>query len=789
MKRLLLFWLFSFSAFAFAQTNQYSGIKGKVLTADGKSAEAVTVLMRNTGKAAVTDENGLFEFSKIKEGDYLLVFSLMGFNKKEVKVKVQRGEDTMLSVQLEESYAELQQVIVQAKSGKYAETQPSPSLRLNTPLIEIPQNIQITTRQLLTDQGLVSMSEAIRTVSGIQKNYGGLNDITLNVRGVEVPYNLLRNGIGGYWWNQQEDIAMVEKIEFIKGPAGFIVNSFPPGGFVNMVTKQPVRQPVASIDEQFGSFNLFRLTTDWGGPFSKKSDFSYRFNAGIHKQDRAFQYGNAERYFVCGAIKYDASKKNTLTGEFNFMRGRTLGNNDLVPSRDGKMFSLPRNFAVANAKTDTMIVHDSYFRLQAAHKFNDNWTLNLLLGYVHGIWGQGYRLSADGDHPVTNDTLYRNVYWDDWRNFSKVAQVYLNGSFYTGKKVEHRILGALDFNDLGYNDPWINVEGKSFGLYIPSPNYYVNPALLTNITDQDVDKIDFKNYSAYLEDLIKINEKFIVTMAGRFMHEDVKLGGSWVPVYQQRTSYNVFTPRVALSWLFSDDFSIYSLYDQFFIPEFERNYQHKPFDPLTGSNAEAGVKKYFFSKKLNTSLSIYRIIANNALSSDPLHPDNFIQTAQYVHKGVEADIAGNITPALMVSANYAFTDARVSEGDSNQLGKKKLGTPDHSGNLWMKYRLLNGKFKGFSFSLGYQYMGRRSALYMNDPGKNVYLPVYNLFDAAISYQQEKFNVGLNVYNLTNIQYAREGYFNTANNEWRYTPGEPINFRLSVGVNLVSLKKK
>jgi outer membrane receptor protein involved in Fe transport len=68
------------------------------------------------------------------------------------------------------------------------------------------------------------------------------------------------------------------------------------------------------------------------------------------------------------------------------------------------------------------------------------------------------------------------------------------------------------------------------------------------------------------------------------------------------------------------------------------------------------------------------------------------------------------------------------------------------------------------------------------------LPVYNLLDAAISYHNEKFNISLNVYNITNIKYATFGAFNSDTDEWRYTPGEPVNFRLSFGVNLLRKKK-
>jgi len=200
----------------------------------------------------------------------VIIFSLVGFESKEVSVNVKTGEENFVKAQLEQNYAELQKVIIESRSPKYVETNPSSSLRLNMPLNEIPQNISVTTNQLLTDQGLVTMSEAFRTVSGVQRN-GDLNDIAFNIRGVDNFFNIYRNGIGQYVWNQQEDIAMIEKIEFIKGPAGFITSNFPPGGFLNIVTKQPVREPVASVTATYGSFHLFRFTTDWGGAFSKKS--------------------------------------------------------------------------------------------------------------------------------------------------------------------------------------------------------------------------------------------------------------------------------------------------------------------------------------------------------------------------------------------------------------------------------------------------------------------------------------------------------------------------------------
>jgi iron complex outermembrane receptor protein len=73
-----------------------------------------------------------------------------------------------------------------------------------------------------------------------------------------------------------------------------------------------------------------------------------------------------------------------------------------------------------------------------------------------------------------------------------------------------------------------------------------------------------------------------------------------VPDYQQKTWYNVVTPRAGLTWLFSDDVSVYALYDQCFRAQMGKNFEQKPMKPLTGYNLETGLKRFFFDKKNGT---------------------------------------------------------------------------------------------------------------------------------------------------------------------------------------------
>ena len=777
-------------------TDSLGAISGKIITSDGQAAGYVSVHLKNISKGTVSDQDGNFEFRKIKPGSYVLSASLLGYKSIETIIEVKQNETTYTNIQLEITYATLLEVIVRSNArSRYIETIPSEGLRVNLPLAEIPQNIIITTHPLLADQGLITMTEALRTVSGIQTNYNSLNDYQLIIRGTVGQFNVLRNGVAGFWWNQQEDVEMLEKIEFIKGPSGFMMSMNEPGGIVNIVTKQPVEEKIARINAGFGSYNLFRLAADLGGAFSKKSNFSYRFNAGIHTQKRAFQFGEAYRYFTCGAVTYKVNQKTSVTAEYNRMFGKTSGNNDGLPSLNGQLFTLPRNFAVADANTDQYTVRDNYYRLQLRHNFNDNWHANFLAAYAQG-YAHNHLLYTDTEIPVSNDTLYRYFDFSNWYNSSKVAQAYIDGKFYTGKKMEHKVLAGLDYCKSYVNRlPRGIWDQRELGLYIPNPNYSINPDLLKNFDQSPLEEFQRGWVSLYLQDHIKISSKLVVTIAGRFTHAYIKWAGfDFIPEYQRNSKFNVFTPRAGLTWLFSENFSIYSLYDRCFVPpialpQSTGNIANKPFKPITGYNMETGLKSYFLDKKLGLNFSVYHIVKNNNLTADPANNGYYIQTGQIISNGIDLDITGNLTSAFTISANYAYNNAKITkDNDPNLIGIKNFGTPDHAVNLWVKYQLLSGKLKGLSFGFGYQYMGKRSALYFENPGTgNIYLPVYNLLDAAISYKNQKFNISLNVYNLTNSTYASNGFY-TWLNEWRYTPGEPVNFRLSFGISLLRNRK-
>lgn len=124
--------LLLFPGFAFSnnEDNDYGSIRGFVSTADGHAAVYVSVLIKNTGKGSITDDNGNFEFKKIKSGSYILHFSLSEYIDSSITVEVKQNETVFLRVQLRETFAELKKNNCRSKFSKICRDQ---NIRITAP--------------------------------------------------------------------------------------------------------------------------------------------------------------------------------------------------------------------------------------------------------------------------------------------------------------------------------------------------------------------------------------------------------------------------------------------------------------------------------------------------------------------------------------------------------------------------------------------------------------------------------------------------------------------------------
>lgn len=791
---LLLFLNFAVTL-SFSQTATVRGIVKDELD---HVLPGVNVVINGTSLGTMSTSTGEFEIENIPAGTHTLIMSMIGLEKHEQSIVLTAGSVKKLpTIILKESHQSMEEiVIVASREAEYVASHSSESLRLPVQLLEIPQNISVATKQSMKDFGIIGTAEMSRMTSGIIKRYGGSNDFAFTIRGTDATNNVFRNGIGGYWWNQQADAFMLDRVEFVKGPAGFMIGNSEPGGLLNEVTKQADGTKTREVMLGYGSWNLMRGGIDLGGYVTNKSKFSFRIVAGGQRTNANYNFYRSYRTYVTPSVRYTYKPGSYVQAELIRMDGHAKAdnNNNISFTGDDLLFPIKFNAADPNA-LNGIETDDTYLRLSNTHKFANGWTLRTQVADVHGIYmGDGMYVSASSKN---YDTLYREYWQIRWRNELQAAQTFIDGKFKTGNHIEHSILTGIDYGRTIVRSAWGEYNPDGWGtqleLIVADPVYDLDhDELSSGVEMYPEDDWGTQWLALYAQDHIKFFNKVIVTAAGRLSR--TKSWASW----DSTTVYNTkFTPRVGLTYLINDNMSLYALFDETFLPQTGRKQDRSLPEPLTGSNIEIGYKSQLAHKRLNLNASLFRTVKNNVLVQNP-QTSFYEERGQITSQGFEFDVTGNLTDNIVVNANYTFTDAKVTEDPDQQIvGFRNYGVAKHTGNAMVRYKFNTGKLIGLSLGTGMQLTGAKSAVWAGwtDPtDKDKSSPAYAIFDANIGYDLKHFSAYLNVYNLLNNRYMDSAWWNSGtvdednpdnntNGYYSFAAGQPLNFRITIGYKI------
>ncbi|MFH6602136.1 TonB-dependent siderophore receptor [Maribacter algicola] len=757
---------------------QSGGVKGKVVTEQQTPIANANITIENTSIGTMTDVNGEYQINDLEKGTHTVKASYVGFASRSIKVRVTANTVTLVpDLVMQEKQEQLDEVIVEGRQNQYVVREPSSTLRLKTEIAKLPQNIQVISSELLQDQQATSiMDGVIRNVSGVTMLEHWGHFARVNMRGFRLP--AFRNGVNvqDSWGPLSEDMGFVDRIEFVKGPAGFMMSAGEPGGFYNVVTKKPTEAFVGNVSLSCGSFDFYRGTFDFGGKLTENGKLLYRFNAMYQTGDSHRGNEDAERWGVAPALTYKFSYKTRITTELNLQRAESYIGAAYVfaPVVDG-YGSLDRNFKFTDTNYPASEIDELTFFTNFSHDFSDNWGFETRFAYLRydqegqSFWAWSIADNGDADRRVTQ--------WDAL-SVGKYFQTYFYGNFNTGG-ITHKLLGGFDFTEKKYWADFYNtvaIDVVPFNIYNP---------VYGNSTPLDFDRsvaVQHRNggdpYSGntvrayYLQDEIGfLNDKIRLTLAGRYT-ELLTLG--------KEDQDKKFSPRAGLSVDILPTLSAYALYDQSFLPANGVDFNGDTFDPIEANDIEGGIKKSFFNDKLKTSLGAYQITKQNVLVTDPEHPDFSIQLGEVRSKGIEFDVQGEITPELNVILNYANTNVEITEDtDESVIGERVAGHAKHVTNGWLNYNFAKTSvLKGFGASLGYQYQIDRSTWAWAADNQSD-LPDYFRLDGALLWKNNKFRVQLNVNNLLN-EYLYAGANYGTYLYWQSEPG--INGRVTVTYN-------
>jgi iron complex outermembrane receptor protein len=753
MKQFLFTILFCLlTLFAFAQ----AVVRGVVRQTDGPQAGAplggATVRSPQTSQVATTDSTGHFEL-RGHSAIMMLTVNHLGYLPQTVRVS---GSQVLTIGLTTDALTTLGEAVVTSKYYRqYTAQTVSSALRLQTPLLELSQNIQAVTPEVIFDQGSFNVTEGVsRNVSGVTRfeisnNLGPY----LLMRGGQIAS--LRNGVDLtpiYRGPVPDDAAIIDRVEFVKGPSSFMNNIGDPAGSFNTVTKQPTGASHYGLSAMLGSYDFYRLAADVGGKLLTSGKLQYRLNAMAMRSNSFVQGDFNKRLLVAPVLKYQFSDRTYLAAEYTF-QAFSYGLYSPIVMTPGGYGSLPRDFTISEASLPPIRVRDHSGFLTLGHQFNANWQLTARAAFLVDN-AEGIYLWVTGVNAANPNVLLRNPKYDLNRSQVLSQQAFVNGKFTTGA-LTHQLLAGVDANQKKFlaasyveYDKTLAGALVYYPLDVASPRYgaeipgYAPPTgLAARNTEQTI-----TYHSLYaLDEVALLGNKLRITPGLRYTAVQTS---NVVAGVASASRDQVVTPRLGISYSVLPSLSVYGLYDRTLVPQAGTTSTGAAIDPLQGANRELGVKKNWLDGRWTSAVALYYITRSSIIATDPNNSLYRIQVGENHAQGVDVDVVGQVVRGLNVVVNYAYTDSKIDQ-DVNPLlvGARTPLYVKHVHNTWLNYELPPRVVRGLSVSLGYQYQAGRGERYAVASPRAT--PDYFRLDGGVGWQSAHLKINLLLNNLLN----------------------------------------
>lgn len=761
-------------------------LSGRILNAEQQAITGASVTLQGTALGTITDADGQFVLTGITPGAYILSVSNVGYTAYTESLRISKGKNAFLNLQLSESKQELEEVLVSAAKNRYQVLSSNSSTRSNTPLLSTPQSVQVVSSEVLRDRQAFTLNEIAGSMTGMKANNGNGN---FQIRGFTAysPNDasfLLYNGIRGnlFLWSQQPLLYNIESVELLRGPSGALFSEGSPGGVVNFVTKKPLTEKRATVDLSLGSWAFGRASVDFTGPIDREKKLLYRAIVGYDRSESFRDYQEKKNLFIAPSLTYLVNSRSSLNLELNYAYSKAVqqyDNGSFIYTRPDGSFDFnhyPNNLTI-QSPTDYGKTRNMSATLTFDHQISDNLKLTVVERAVRNV------LDFTDHIPVgriRNDSISRG--YQDWLTdrFSLQTTAFATYTAKTGG-IGHQIIVGTDYNRYGWTENDYQYK-SSTRISILNPDYTGSvPDASVPADESDDNKRVTNLIGGYIQDQVSIGNKLKVLLSLRYDNYNAKETPLSDRDNKQGDELQAsgWIPRIGVVYLPVSNVSIYGTYLKSFNPQTSNNVlAGGPFPTRKATQYEVGSKADVLDNRLSATLSLYQINYANILTAAPTDENSHRQAAidGTRSRGGEFSLTGHVGPLSLITG-YAFNEhVLVSTTTYGKKGDRFANAPKHQINFWGKYALPSKLLKGFSVAAGMRYVSDQVGLLSN---QNFVFPSYTVLDAALSYQRQRFQVQLNAYNLANKHYftgSRSGMTLAG-------LGDPFNVRLGVSYQI------
>ncbi|NJO50169.1 MAG: TonB-dependent siderophore receptor [Leptolyngbyaceae cyanobacterium RM2_2_4] len=663
------------------------------------------------------------------------------------------GQGLVLAVSLGEAGTaadeEAIEVVVTGEQEEgYNPSNATTATRTDTPLRDIPQSITVVPRQALEDRRPRDLTEAVETASGVVSS-GSLFGAPAGARiirgfgGFDQAGNF-RNGSRDVDYFGLTPMGTIEQVEVLRGPASVLFGALEPGGIINVITRQPLDEPYYNVTLEAGNYGFYQPSIDLSGPLTADDTLLYRFIAGYQDTASYQDFANSSLITIAPSLTLNLGDSTNLNLYYEYIR--FLGDPPTfeVPILSDDSFP-PQDFFASypDLLSQEYITHKFGYVLN--HELNDTWQIrnSVAITLTENERVDVFATALEDDRFLTGFEIYD----DDGATYDNYfGQIDLLGEFDTGS-ISHELLVGFDFNRNVFAANEVLFSDDLPPLDIFDPDYDVPALEFESIFEGNVVTNQF--YGVYLQDQIAFTDNLRLLIGGRYdwvTSRNETFGDGVESPFQND---GAFSPRIGLVYQPSDTVSLYGSYSRSFRQTTGFNPDGTAFEPTRGTQYEVGVRADFLNGALSANLAAYHLTKTNITTPDPDNPRFSIQTGEARSQGIELDITGELLPGWNIIASYAYTDAEVTDDNTNPVGNRLAHVPENQASLWTTYTLQEGDLSGLGFGLGLFYVDERQV----DLANSGTLPSYFRTDAALYYRRDRLRAAINIRNLFDIDYA------------------------------------
>ncbi len=487
---------------------------------------------------------------------------------------------------------------------------------LDLSYLETPQSVTSITRQMMNDQQLNSVIDAMTSVAGINARPMDNDRYSISARGIAVT-SILYDGVPTTYdtrFNYGDnliDTAIYERVEVVRGATGLMTGAGNPSAAINLIRKRPTQEFMGNTSLSVGSWNNVRGMVDVSSGLNDSGSVRGRVVAAYqdkdsfqdrYEQQRTTLYGIVETdigdstLFTLGVDYQDATPSGTMSG------GLPLFYSDGSRTNYDRATSTAPSWA--SAKTNSV---NSFASIE--HKFDNDWNLKGTYTY--------------GDNELKYDMLWATGAPDPITNLGATAG---SIAFIDGSREQHSIDLRADGNYQLFGRKHKLLLGWTQQKQDFSNEYYLPTAPVPPLADfRDPNfqypKPEWKNTvgmssigqteqaAAYVVTQINATDN-LALLLGLRLNDWQTDQNNFSAIHDDKVSHEL-TNYYGVTYALNEQYSLFASYTDIFAPQSRQKADESYLDPIKGKNYEGGIKASLLDETLDLSLSVFEIKQDN----------------------------------------------------------------------------------------------------------------------------------------------------------------------------------